>query len=341
MARGRAPENHHSARRGRRTEFRDKALGLDYPIHPAAFHEALEVGGGHVYQTDPRLCGSPRDVRGEVAVRASEQGAVSTHRLDGHDVSRISCEGAVLESCGNIILVYERTAGAVDKQCRFFEERQSISVYYFAGLVRERAVEGDDIRIPEAFFERHDPDGGSVAVDSGCTRVVVDGGTDVHAEASAYRRDSFADLAEADYVKVLAVQLYEGFFEETELFRPDPLTVVDRTAVHAYFVGKFEYVRDCHLGCRVSAVLRYVGYGDTMFFAALEVDDVVASCQNSDVLERRQLLNDFPVEYPLVCDRAVEACGPCRDVFLIRCVVHFDFTKRGQSIPRDVPGICS
>jgi hypothetical protein len=140
----------------------------------------------------------------------------------------------VVQSRRQGCLVNEWAACRIDQECRGLHQSERTRIDDGAGLIRERAVERDDIALSEQFIDlqkRHA---------SHRFATVSRGGHDFHAERTPQFRHTSANGSVADNAEGQSVELDERLVRKTEIGALAPRSAGHAPGVVSRAVGQFQ-----------------------------------------------------------------------------------------------------
>ena len=188
-----------------------------------------------------------------------------------------------LHSVGEILLVDDAAARAVDEAHALLHACDRLLVEHVLRIGIERHVHRDEIRLLDHFIERADGDAhrlGALLVD---VRIVAD---DVHIEGKRALGDARADAPHADDAERLAAQL------DADILLAVPLALLHRLVGDGDVTAHREHHRHRVLRRRDRIAARRIDDDDAARRRRRHVDVVDADAGAADDLELRRLVDD-------------------------------------------------
>ena len=166
-----------------------------------AVPERFQVLGDSLNETGARVSRRPRDVRRDDTVLGGEQRVILFRRLVHKNVKPRSGDAATIQRLGKGSFVHNCAARRIDKERSGLHQVKALRIHKPAGLVRERAMQRDDIGIFEKRVELRP----LITLGQLPFRAAVY--ENFHAERRAELCDGLPDMSEADDAERFAVQL--------------------------------------------------------------------------------------------------------------------------------------
>ena len=111
---------------------------------------------------------------------------------------------------------------------------------------------------------------------------------------------------------------------------------MDEITVMAGLVRDLQKECDGHLSSRICSIFGDVRHGDAVIMTVLDIHDIKARGEASDIFQVRELLEYFPGETGLVRQADRNAFQTIKNFFGFRIFIHGEFTELLKGSPGDV-----
>ena len=245
-----------------------------------------------------------------------------------------SGDAATIQRFGKGSFVHNCAARRIDKERSGLHQVKALRIHKPAGLVRERAMQRDNIGIFEKRVELRP----LITLGQLPFRAAVY--ENFHAERRAELCDGLPDMSEADDAERFAVQLKQRVRAVAHRFGLIPVAAAGGGAYFFGVIAQLQKQRKRLLRDGLHAIKRHITHGDAQFSCGFDIDSIIPRCKKADKAQLRQFLHDFAAYNIAVQDDSFGVLCALHDFFGLSGVIHGDAAERPERRPRDVAGVC-